>query len=209
MLDFYLIVSDYRATYGKRWLATANRLIPPNVFPFAHEGLAAKYAVLSEADFQRLNTRAAAKVSFWARFAQPARLGGAASDAARMTAVGAVAQAAPTLLSLAAPAAQKVERQEDGLHLWRAGFGLTYNAELRAERKERAGSIVDADVQRYRRFTGPALAAAGLEPLPDFSSEELASNARRWRFLQQRGRRQLGKVNVWTPVTNAPLVCIL
>src|SRR3546814_14368683 len=81
-----------------------------------------------------------------------------------MTAVGAVAQAAPTLLSLAAPAAQKVEGQEDGLHLWRAGFGLTYNAELRAERKERAGSIVDADVQRYRRFTGHALAAAGLEP---------------------------------------------
>src|SRR3546814_5693246 len=55
--------------------------------------------------------------------------------------------------------------------------------------KERAGSIVDADVQRYRRFTGPALAAAGLEPLPDFSSEEIASNARRWRILQQRGKR--------------------
>src|SRR3546814_7233297 len=79
--------------------------------------------------------------------------------------------------------------REDGLHPWRAGFGLTYNAELRAERKERAGSIVDADVQRYRRFTRPALAAAGLEPLPDFSSEEIASNARRWRILQQPGKR--------------------
>ena len=32
MLDFYLIVSDYRTAYGKSWLATANRLIPPNVF---------------------------------------------------------------------------------------------------------------------------------------------------------------------------------
>ena len=51
MLDFYLIVSDYRAAYAKRWMATANRLIPPNVFPFTHDGLAAKYAVLSEADF--------------------------------------------------------------------------------------------------------------------------------------------------------------
>src|SRR3546814_2631805 len=56
--------------------------------------------------------------------------------------------------------AQKVEGQEDGLHLWRAGFGLTYNAELRAERKERAGSIVDADAQRYRRFTGPEIGRA-------------------------------------------------
>ena len=29
--------------------------MPPNVFPFEHDGLAAKYAVLSEADFARLN----------------------------------------------------------------------------------------------------------------------------------------------------------
>src|SRR6476646_242493 len=55
MLDFYLIVSDYRAAYPKRWLAVANRLIPPNVFPAEHDGLMAKYAVLSEADFERLN----------------------------------------------------------------------------------------------------------------------------------------------------------
>ena len=54
MLDFYLIVDDYRSTYDARWLATANRLIPPNVFPFAFEGMSAKYAVLSEADFARL-----------------------------------------------------------------------------------------------------------------------------------------------------------
>ncbi|MDQ3140154.1 MAG: hypothetical protein M3Q15_05455, partial [Pseudomonadota bacterium] len=55
MLDFYLIVSDYRAAYDKPWLARANALVPPNVFPFQHGGLAAKYAVLSEADFDRLN----------------------------------------------------------------------------------------------------------------------------------------------------------
>src|SRR5262245_28634951 len=55
MLDFYLIVSDYDAAYDKRWLAKANALIPPNVFPFQHDALAAKYAVLTEADFQRLN----------------------------------------------------------------------------------------------------------------------------------------------------------
>ena len=54
MLDFYLIVSDYRAAYAKGWMARANALIPPNVFPFEHDGLAAKYAVLSEADFHRL-----------------------------------------------------------------------------------------------------------------------------------------------------------
>jgi hypothetical protein len=54
MLDFYLIVSDYPSAYPKGWLATANRLVPPNVFPFEHDGLAAKYAVLSEADLDAL-----------------------------------------------------------------------------------------------------------------------------------------------------------
>src|SRR5689334_24957953 len=50
MLDFYLIVSDYREAYPGLWLTLANTLLPPNVFPFAYDGLAAKYAVLSEAD---------------------------------------------------------------------------------------------------------------------------------------------------------------
>ena len=54
MLDFYLIVSDYREAYGRGWLGFANRVLPPNVFPFAHDGLTAKYAVLSEVDFARM-----------------------------------------------------------------------------------------------------------------------------------------------------------
>src|SRR3954471_23915587 len=65
MLDFYLIVSDYRSAYGKRWLALANRLIPPNVFYFEENGLAAKYAVLSEADFHRLTGPETSSVSVW------------------------------------------------------------------------------------------------------------------------------------------------
>src|SRR3954452_9382543 len=82
MLDFYLIVSDYRAAYEKRWLAIANRLIPPNVFYFEQDGLAAKYAVLSEADFRRLNGAETNNVSVWARFAQPSRLVWTADEAA-------------------------------------------------------------------------------------------------------------------------------
>ncbi|ATE66658.1 hypothetical protein [Rhizorhabdus dicambivorans] len=160
MLDFYLIVSDYRAAYGKGWLAFANRLIPPNVFPFEHHGLVAKYAVLSEADFARLASSRTRNVSVWARFAQPARLAWAADAAARSNAVAAVSLAAPALLSAARPMlaeSQPVER------LWGEAFALTYAAELRAERRTRAGSVVDADPERYRRFTAPVLAAAGLD----------------------------------------------
>ncbi|MEV5024049.1 hypothetical protein MRBLMA1_003948 [Sphingobium sp. LMA1-1-1.1] len=176
MLDFYLIVSDYRAAYGKRWLAAANRLIPPNVFPFEHNGLIAKYAVLSEGDFARLNSPAADNVSVWARFAQPARLLWAADDLARQRAITAVAGAAPTLLSLARPMAQA----QDALSLWRTGFTLTYGAELRAERKGRSLSIVDADPERYARF-GEAALDQGLPPSPEQA-------AARWRRLQRRGK---------------------
>ena len=154
MLDFYLIVSDYREAYPKRWLAVANRLIPPNVFPFEKDGLAAKYAVLSEADFHRLCGPETTSVSVWARFAQPSRLVWAADDEARNRAITAVSRAAPTLLA----AAGQVEGEKP-LDWWRRAFALTYSAELRAERKVRAASVVDADVDRYRRFTGPAIAA--------------------------------------------------
>jgi hypothetical protein len=155
MLDFYLIVADYGAAYGKRWLAAANRLIPPNVFYFKKDGLAAKYAVLSEADFHRLNGPETSSVSVWARFAQPSRLVWAADAGARNRAIDAVSRAAPTLLAAAGPKAG-----EEPLELWRRGFALTYSAELRAERKGRAQSVVDVDPDRYRRFSAPALAAA-------------------------------------------------
>ena len=154
MLDFYLIVSDYRAAYDKPWLARANALIPPNVFPFQHDGLAAKYAVLSEADFHRLNGPETRNVSVWARFAQPSRLVWASDDAARAAAIAAVARAAPTLLVAAGRVAG-----ESALDWWRRAFSLTYSAELRAERKGRSGSVVDADAHRYARFSGPAAAA--------------------------------------------------
>ena len=157
MLDFYLIVSSYREAYGASWLAPANRLIPPNVFPFQDGKLGAKYAVLSEDDFRRLNGPETRSVSVWARFAQPSRLVWAADDAARNRAIDSVARAVPTLLGAALPAAKP---SDDPLDLWRQAFAMTYSAELRAERKARSGSVVDADPERYRRFTAAGLATA-------------------------------------------------
>ncbi len=173
MLDFYLIVSDYRAAYGRGWFALANRLVPPNVFPFEHDGLAAKYAVLSEADFARLNGPEAGDVSVWARFAQPSRLVWAADAAARGKAVDAVARAAPTLLGYAKPMGEG-----DLLDIWRRGFALTYRSELRAERQGRSGSIVDVDRERYRRFGEAALPLAEAAP----------GAAGQWRRFRRRGK---------------------
>ncbi len=154
MLDFYVIVAEYRSAYPARWLALANRLIPPNVFPFAHHGLAAKYAVLSEADFHRLCGPETRNVSVWARFAQPSRLVWSADAAAAERAITAVTRAAPTLL-----AAAQAQAGEAPLDWWRRAFALTYSVELRAERGGRAASVVDADPERYLAFSGPAIAA--------------------------------------------------
>jgi hypothetical protein len=174
MLDFYLIVSDYSAAYGRGWFALANALVPPNVFPFAHDGLAAKYAVLSEADFARLNGPEAPDVSVWARFAQPSRLVWAADETARGQAVAAVARAAPTLLSYALP--MVAADNSDPLEPWRRGFTLTYASELRAERQGRSGSIVDTDEARYRRFAAAALPLAR------------AGAAKAWQRFRRRGK---------------------
>jgi len=156
MLDFYLIVSNYRAAYDKAWLATANRLIPPNVFHFEHGGLVSKYAVLSEADFHRLNGPETRSVSVWARFAQPSRLVWSADEQAKKRAIDAVSRAVPTLLA----AAGRVEG-EPVLDWWRRALSLTYSVELRAERKVGIGSVVDFEPERYERF-----AAAALEEMP-------------------------------------------
>ena len=176
MLDFYLIVSDYPSAYEKRWLATANRLIPPNVFPFTAGGLAAKYAVLSEADFAALNRPDATTVSVWARFAQPSRLVWSKDAAARDRAVDAVAKAAPTLFDLARP----VAASHDPMIVWQEGFARTYQCELRAEKTTRSGSIVEADPARYARF-GAAIPLSATMTRP--------ATERVWTKLRKRGKR--------------------
>ena len=186
MLDFYLIVSSYEAAYGKSWMVRANRLIPPNVFPFTHQDqygeLVAKYAVLDEADFARLCSTAAGDVSVWARFAQPTRLVWAADDAAKARIIDAVAHAPMTLATVTRPMMAEGEG-DDPLTLWRRGFGLTYSAELRAERKGRATSIVDFDPAYYRRLSA-ALTADG----STMSSLSRPDAEARWASFRRRGK---------------------
>jgi hypothetical protein len=184
MLDFYLIVSDYRAAYERRWLALANRLIPPNVFYFEHGGLASKYAVLSEADFARECGLSARTSSVFARFAQPSRLVWTANGAAETMAVDAVARAAPTLLGLTR-ASMKDAEARDVLAIWKKAFEFTYRAEIRAERSSRPGSIVDADPYRYRRFAG----AAGYPRDFGYSDQQRRTSEAAWRRFQRRGKR--------------------
>ncbi len=184
MLDFYLIVANYDAAYGKRWLARANRLLPPNVFPARHSGqtgdLIAKVAVLSEADLALLCSPMAGDVSVWARFAQPVRLVWAADGEARRSVSLGLAGAVRTLFHLARPMLPPDEPWE-ALAIWRQGFALTYGAELRAERKGRSDSVVDADPARYQAV-GDAVIAEGIALLPPKAA------AQRWASFRRRGK---------------------
>lgn len=193
MLDFYLIISDYEAAYGKGWLAKWNRRLPPNVFPFQHAGLMAKVAVLSESDFHDLNRPAASAVSVWARFAQPSRLVWAADDGARAAAALAISGAAPALLNAALAF---VEREVDVLDLWQSGFRMTYDAELRAERNDRPASVVDFDPERYNRFGQAALRHTAIANelrgdkvhILDDPQGRIMQERRRWPALRRRGK---------------------
>ena len=194
LLDFYLIVADYAQAFGKAWLALANRLLPPNVFPIEADGLAAKYAVLSEADLSRLASAKTRNVSVWARFAQPSRLVWAADEEARREVFASIAQAAPALLAAARP---RLPDRLPLLDMWRQAFAQTYRAELRAERRGRATTLVEPFADRYRRFSGPALEVAGLgatishdfltfdRPIP---SAERARAKRAWARRRREGK---------------------
>jgi len=177
MLDFYLVVSDYRQAYAKRWLVAVNRLIPPNVFYFEKDGLAAKYAVLSEADFERECGPGARSTSVVARFAQPSRLVWSANADALRAVVDSVSQCAPALLGWTVPLAPRGTSMAD---LWTRAFQLTFGAELRAERGDRSSSIVEADRRRYEQF-GKA-AEAGIRP------SSTSSASRWWKHMQRKGK---------------------
>jgi hypothetical protein len=193
MLDFYLIVSDYDAAYESKALATWNRRLPPNVFPFQFDGLMAKVAVLSEEDFHDLNRPEASAVSVWARFAQPSRLVWAADDAARAIAAKAISGAAPTLLNAALAF---TEREVSVLDLWQSGFQMTYSAELRAERNDRPASVIEFDPDRYQRFGLAALRHTPIANelrgdkvhiLPD-PQRRIMQERSRWPGLRRRGK---------------------
>lgn len=186
MLDFYLIVSDYEVSYREKWLVHANKLLPPNVFPASYDNLVAKVAILSEADFDRLNRVDASAVSVWARFSQPTRLVWYADLQAKQKVIAAIENAPLTLFELTVPLMPKNKR-DNILAIWERGFKLTYRSELRAERSGRPGSVVSADRERYRRFgTAARTALARAHQAGGGLSRAMAK--KKWRQLRFNGK---------------------
>jgi hypothetical protein len=152
LLDFYLLVDDYRPAYRGALMAFANRVLPPNVFYLEaqHEGatLRCKYAVISLAQFQEGISHKADNVSLWARFSQQSRLVWARDAATIQPVAAACAEAVLTMLSNALPLVGSGATAEA---TWQRAFEQTYRAEVRSEGPARAAELVDADLERYRR----------------------------------------------------------
>lgn len=183
LLDFYVLVDDYRKAYDQAWLAVANWILPPNAFycetVWQGTEIRAKYVVISLEDFARFCRPETQNVSVWARYAQPARIVWARDAATADRIVSACMDAVRTMLRRAWPLEPGTR---DARLLWTRALRETYAAELRPEGTDRAAKIFEADQARYERLT-PLV----LEDLrqPETSPEKAAAEWKR--------RRRLGK----------------
>lgn len=198
VLDFYLLVENYREFYGRALPALGNAVLPPNVFyaecPWDGGTLRAKYAVISLAQFRAGTSRRSLQSTLWARFAQPVRLVAVRDAAVSAEIERAIAEAVVAMVEAALPL---LPGRFTAADLWQAAFRATYGAELRSEGPGRAQELYLADAERYDAVTPLALAAAGHSFRVD---EGGRIDLRLPPALQRRGkgrwrlRRRLGKL---------------
>lgn len=178
MLDFYVLVEDYR-TLDSAWQGWMCRLLPPNVYHIHQKNdgldsgkpeLRAKYALMTMNRFRK-SMQKDFHSYFWARFAQPCEVLYVRDDASRAILMDALSDAATTFVQRVLPAMSDRFSSAD---LWTRGLSLTYQCELRTESSNRGESIYEFNPDYYdgvvRRF---ALASDLL--LPD-GSKNLYSN---------------------------------
>jgi hypothetical protein len=160
LLDLYVLVDGYRATYKSAWLAFLNTVLPPNVFYFetrlGERTIRSKYAVLSLDDLERSTSPDTFEPYFWARFAQPCALVYAADSAVAARVSEALAEAVVTLVE---HGTALVSERFTAADLWRTTLRETYRCEVRAERAGQALDLYAAAPERYATVTHLALAS--------------------------------------------------
>lgn len=157
MLDFYVLVEDYR-TLDSAWQGWMCRLLPPNVYHIHHKKnepetesseLRAKYALLTLSRFRKAMQHDFHSY-FWARFAQPCEVLYVRDEASRAVLTGALNSAATTFVQRVVPA---MGDNFSSSELWTHGLALTYQCELRTESSNRGESIYEFDPAYYDGVT--------------------------------------------------------
>ena len=182
LVDLYVLVDDYAGVHRSAVMRWLNRLIPPNVYylevALAGRQVRAKYALVSLGQLELRVAPQTLNPYFWARFAQPTGLLWSRDAATCDRVRAALVQAIRTTVAAALPL---VGEPIDAATLWTRALIESYRTELRAEKPERARSIVQGDLERYRLVT------AALGPVPRSTSPATARRRWFWRRVQGKG----------------------
>jgi hypothetical protein len=163
VLDFWVVVDDYRRAHARRSHAWINRVAPPNVYYLEqdHGGatLRTKYGVLDRGAFERGTALSALHPYVWARFAQPARLIAARDEAARDFFERCVAEAIVTMVGrlVCFLPAHGAWLRFSFAALWQEAFRRTYDSERRPEAEELIRDLYRVDETRYDAVAGWAM----------------------------------------------------
>ena len=158
LVDLYLVVDDYGKAYRKPLPALFNRLLPPNVYylELGVDGnrVRTKYAVISMRDLERGTSPSWFHSYLWGRFSQPCGLLYSRNGETGRRVRRALAQAVLTFLTRALPA---LPERLDTAAIWQQGLALSYRAELRAEKPERAIHLYQSWKDHYLAVTPLAM----------------------------------------------------
>ena len=153
MLDFYVLVEDYR-TLDSAWQGWMCRLLPPNVYHIHHKvtgpgtessDIRAKYALLTLDRFCHAMAHDFHSY-FWARFAQPCEVLFARDEATKMALANAFRTASATFVK---HVISSLPDRFSSRELWTGGLSQTYRCELRTESSNRAESLYDFNPAWY------------------------------------------------------------
>jgi hypothetical protein len=178
IVDFYLVVDNYRHAYHRHFHAFLNKLLPPNVFYFEipYEGVLrrCKYTVFSFKDFQQGASMRWFRSYLWSRLAQPMGLVYARNNRMAEEVYATMAQALLTFVTRVLPLMSP--QQFTSRELWCKGLALSYATELRAERRDKLTDLFDADPRYYEELTRAAMDTVS------YSVEETMSDNHAWRY---------------------------
>jgi len=157
MLDFYVLVEDYR-TLDSAWQGWMCGLLPPNVYHIHHKTddsdangheLRAKYALLTLKRFCK-SMQSDFHSYFWARFAQPCEVLYTRDEAVQSDLADAFKSASDTFINRVLPT---MGDRFSSSELWSRGLLQTYRCELRTESSNRGDSIYEYDPAYYDAVT--------------------------------------------------------
>lgn len=186
LVDLYLVVDGYRNAYRKPLPALFNRLLPPNVYYLEirvnGNRVRTKYAVISLRDLEHGTSPRWFHSYLWGRFSQPCGLLYSRNDETSRRVQRLLAQAVLTFLTRVLPA---LPERLDSAAMWQQGLALSYQAELRVEKPERAILLYESWEDHFR-----ALTSLVMDELPfDIKRGQDASRLRYHIRIPQRARR--------------------